>query len=225
MIDKMNRLEKLALSSAVSGAVFNVFLFGVGATLATATAGPLLYVRGGAAVLQATAFDLVAIATITGMRQGRNSRWSKATAAMSAIVSMLIALDVAGVWQQPWLHAANALIVLMFMFHLLAPRQLDSDERQKMTRLEQVVADLEQVVAERDSLLASIGQELAATRAELTRRPPPMTVEVIRVASHEITWEQMKALADIFRRAETISLSTIRRRVAELTAPMTEETH
>jgi hypothetical protein len=62
MIDKMNKLEKIALTSAVSGAVFNVFLYGIGATLATATTGNLFYARVIAAILQAAAFDLVAIA-------------------------------------------------------------------------------------------------------------------------------------------------------------------
>jgi hypothetical protein len=119
--DKMTRLEKIALTSAVSGAVFNVFLFGVGATLADAESGLLLYVRALAAVVQAAAFDLVAIATVMGMRHGRRSHWSLMTAASAALVSALIALDVAGVWSQPWLHAANALIVLAFTLHLLTP--------------------------------------------------------------------------------------------------------
>lgn len=122
MKDKMTRLEKAALTSAVSGAVFNVFLFGIGATLETAGRGSDLFVaRIIAAILQAAAFDLVAIAVVMGMRNGRRSRWSMATAIASALVSAAIALDVAGVMAMPWLHAANALIVLAFTLHLLTP--------------------------------------------------------------------------------------------------------
>jgi hypothetical protein len=75
----------------------------------------------------------------------------------------------------------------------------------------------------RDSLVASLQAELTAARHELTRRPPPVTVEVVRVARFELTWPQLEQLARMLRQSETLSLSTIRRRVAELAEPMTEE--
>src|SRR5262245_52713607 len=108
MKHRMTRLDKVALSAAVSGAVFNVFLYGIGATLADARMdwAILFYLRAAAAVLQASAFDLVAIATVMGMYRGQRSRWSMSTAIDAALVSVFIALDVAGVWPQPWLHAA-----------------------------------------------------------------------------------------------------------------------
>lgn len=234
-VHAMSRLEKIALTSAVSGAVFNVFLFGIGATLATASAGPLFYVRALAAVLQAAAFDLVAIATVMGMRSGRRSAWSLLTAVMAALVSMLIALDVAGVWAQPWLHAANALIVLTFTLHLLAPPKLDADERQMLTRLGNELADRDnelagvwQLVAERDSELAAARQAVAEeqrraadVRRELAARPAPETIEVVYVAAARLTWRQMEMLAVDFRQLETISQSTIRRRVAAMVPLLT----
>lgn len=224
MKEHMSRLEKIALTSAVSGAVFNVFLFGIGATLATASSGPLFYVRALAAVLQAAAFDLVAIATVMGMRAGRRSAWSLLTALTAALVSMLIALDVAGVWAQPWLHAANALIVLTFTLHLLTPPKLDADERQHLARLGSELAEVRQVVADRETELATTRQLLADARRELATRPPPEVVEVVYVAKHRLTWQQLEQVAAALRQLESISMTTIRRHVAALAAPIESET-
>jgi len=230
IVDKMTRLEKIALTSAVSGAVFNVFLFGVGATLADAESGVLLVIRALAAVVQAAAFDLVAIATVMGMRHGRRSVWSFLTAAAAALVSALIALDVAGVWAQPWLHAANALIVLAFTLHLLTPPRLDADERQMLARITAELAVARQDVAERDKALASRADELAdvrkqaaTLRRELAARPEPETTEVVYVAKGRLTWQQMEQLARQWRQLDSISQTTIRRQVAALAAPAVEE--
>lgn len=156
-MNHMTRLEKIALTSAVSGAIFNVFLFGIGSTLADATSGPLFWLRALAAVLQAAAFDLVAIATVSGMYRGRRSGWSMLTAITAAAVSILIALDVAGVWRQPWLHAANALIVLVFTLHLLAP-QRSNRARQYRATVRRLCAALRQERATADQLAARLRQ-------------------------------------------------------------------
>jgi len=223
IVDKMTKLEKVALSSAVSGAVFNVFLFGIGATLATAQTGTLFYVRVAAAILQAAAFDLVAIATVMGMRHGRRSQWSMATAGASAFVSAAIALDVAGVMTMPWLHAANALIVLAFTLHLLTPPQIDSDDRARLTRLDSEVAAARQELTETEQLLTAERQNMTALRRELAARPEPETVEVVYVARHRLTWTQVEQFAYAVRQLDSISQSTIRRRVAALTDPATEQ--
>jgi pimeloyl-ACP methyl ester carboxylesterase len=232
MIDKMKGLEKLALTSAVSGAVFNVFLYGIGATLDNATDGWLFYARVIAAILQAAAFDLVAIATVMGMRQGRRGKWSMATAVASALVSAAIALDVAGVLAMPWLHAANALIVLAFTLHLLTPRKSTrtSELRRLVGRLvtatrqaRQERDSVRQALTGRDSLVASLQAELTAARHELTRRPPPVTVEVVRVARFELTWDEIEVALTELKRRNAFSLSSFRREVARLAAPMTEE--
>ena len=231
MTDKhMSRLEKLALTSAVSGAVFNVFLFGIGATLDTASTGPLFLARAVAAVLQAAAFDLVAIATVMGMRGGRRSIWSLLTATTAALVSMLIALDVAGVWAQPWLHAANALIVLTFTLHLLTPPKLDADERHRLARLGSDLAEARQVMADRETELATTRQLLAderrrvtEARRELANRPPPEVVELVYVAKFRLTWQQLEQAVAAMRQLESVSLTTIRRQVAALAAPIEQE--
>ena len=213
-MNHMTRLEKIALTSAAAGAIFNVFLFGIGSTLADATTGPLFYARAVAAVLQAAAFDLVAIATVSGMYRGRRSHWSMLTAVTAAAVSILIALDVAGVWHQPWLHAANALIVLVFTLHLLAPARLDVDERQRLARLDTEATELRQALTDRDNALAAERKAAAALRRELTARPPAETVEVVFVAKHRLTWQQLEIAVTELRQLDSISQSTIRRRVA-----------
>jgi hypothetical protein len=164
MKDKMTRLDKIALTSAVSGAVFNVFLFGIGATLAEAVQGsPLFYWRVIAAILQAAAFDLVAIATVSGMYRGKRSAWSMLTAVTAAGVSILIALDVAGVWSQPWLHAANALIVLVFTLHLLAPRK-SSRANQLRAIVRRLCAIVRHERATTDQLAVQLRQALERVR-------------------------------------------------------------
>lgn len=239
--DKMTRLEKAALASAVAGAVFNVFLYGIGASLRDAPMGmSLLFgVRLLASLLTAASFDLVAVATVMGMREGRRSTWSWGTAVSAAGVSAFIALDVAGVWAQPWLHAANALIVLAFTLHLLTPRRSSRGqqlrrlvrrlaaavraERQKLASAwqdlagaRQAVADLRQELAERDNALALARQELAS-------RPAPLKIDAVRVVRFELTWDQLWQLILLVRQAETISLTSVRRRVAEIAGPMAKE--
>lgn len=186
--DKMGWLEKVALTSAASGAVFNVFLFGIGANLAIAGKGSDLYaLRVGAAVLQAAAFDLVAIATVMGMRDGRRSRWSMLTAIASALVSAAIALDVAGVLGMPWLHAANALIVLAFTLHLLAPvRERRAPQLRRLVR--RLCATLRHERATSDQLADQLRQTLERVR-QLESQPrqiEPQEVIVIGETNYSV---------------------------------------
>lgn len=144
---QMTILEKTALISASVGAVFYVGLHSAGATLADATEGPLYVIRVIASVVQAGSFDLVAIATVIGMRAGRRSYWSHLTAWSAAIISAVIALDVSGYGPFAWLHSANALIVLFFMLHLASPIQRSEVARQlrRFRRMARLVRDSRQV--------------------------------------------------------------------------------
>lgn len=215
MIDKMNKLEKLALTSAVSGAVFNVFLYGIGKTLDTASAGPLFYVRVIAAILQAAAFDLVAIATVMGMRQGRRGRWSMATAVASAGVSAAIALDVAGVLAMPWLHAANALIVLAFTLHLLTPRK-SGRTRQLRATVRRLCVTVRQERATADQLAVQLRQALEHVRRLEAQPRQQTTIEILNVSGRELSVRQLA-------RALDVPESTLRRKVAQLPAPVAQE--
>ena len=208
MKDKMTRLEKVAITSAVSGAVFNVFLFGIGATLATATNGPLLYVRVGAAILQAAAFDLVAIATVMGMRNGRRSRWSMATAIASALVSAAIALDVAGVMAMPWLHAANALIVLAFTMHLLAPpKEGRAPQLRRLVR--RLCAILRRERATADQLAAQLRQMHERVRYLESQPRQIEPQEVIVIGERPFSARHIAKITDT-------PLTTLRRQLAQI---------
>lgn len=208
-MDKMTKLDKTALSSAVSGAVFNVFLYGIGATLASAGEGSNLYIiRIIAAILQAAAFDLVAIATVMGMRAGRRSRWSMLTAVASALVSAAIALDVAGVLAMPWLHAANALIVLAFTLHLLTPpRAKRAPQLRRLVR--RLCATLRQERATADQLAAQLRQAIDQVR-QLEAQPRQLeTAEVIVIGERQYSLRQ---IARITGTAPT----TLRRQLAQV---------
>jgi len=208
-MNTMTKLEKIARTSAVSGAVFNVFLYGIGATLHEARPGsPLFYLRMLAAVLQATAFDLVAIATVTGMYHGKRSQWSMLTAITAAAVSILIALDVAGVWAQPWLHAANALIVLVFTLHLLAPRKT-SRARQLRATVRRLCAAVRQERATTDQLAVQLRQALERVR-QLEQQPRQIEAqEVIVINDRQLSVRQLATIVDIPQ-------TTLRRRLAQL---------
>jgi len=208
---KMTGLEKVALTSAVSGAVFNVFLYGIGASLATAQGGWLFILRVVAAILQAAAFDLVAIATVMGRQYGRWNNWSWATAIASAFVSALIALDVAGVLAQPWLHAANALIVLAFTLHLLAPqRAMPAPRARQLRRLvRRLCARLRQERATSDGLARQLRQAHEDLR-RLEAAPRQVEAqEVIIISERQFSLRQIAQLTDT-------PLTTLRRRVAQI---------
>lgn len=231
-MDRMTRLEKIALGSAAIGSVFNVFLFAIGSTLGDAAPGSwLFWLRVAAGVLQAAAFDLVAIATVLGQRAGRRSKWGPITAVAGAGVGALIALDVAGVWRQPWLHAAYSLIVLTFMLHLAAPRitarvkQLRRLARRliKLLRSErQALATSRQEMAALEQMLAACRQGELELRRELASRPPAEQIEVIYVARHRLTWQELEQLFLTLRQVDRLSLTTLRRKVAELAGPVAE---
>ena len=208
-MDKMSKLEKMALSSAVSGAVFNGFLYGIGATLAAAGQGtPLFIVRVGAAILQAAAFDLVAIATVMGMRHGRRGPWSMGTAVASALVSAAIALDVAGVLAMPWLHAMNALIVLAFTLHLLTPpKEQRAPQLRRLVR--RLCATLRHERATTDQLAVQLRQTLERVR-QLEAQPRQIeTAEVIVIGERQYS---VRRIAQITGMAPT----TLRRQLAQI---------
>jgi len=219
MRDTMTKLEKAAITSAVSGTIFNVFLFSVGATLADATGNTwLFYLRGLAAVIQAAEFDLVAIATVMGMRAGRRSGWSYATAGAASLVAALIALDVAAVWHQPWLHAANALIVLAFTLHLLTPRAVPQTPRAYQLRaiVRRLCAIVRHERATVDQLTTLLHQaQLRMSQMEDAARQS-VPVEVIVIGERQLSLRQLSAATDI-------PLTTLRRRVAALAGPATGE--
>ena len=143
--DRLSRLEKSTLLALGAGNAFNILLFAMGLTLSDATGGPWLWVRGAFAVIQFVAFDLTVVATVQAMRDGRRSRWAGLTVAVAALAAILIALDVS-TWRMPFVHAAYAVVLPLFMLHLAAVRQGVTHELQGVARrasaAEQEVAEL-----------------------------------------------------------------------------------
>lgn len=120
MTDKLSDLEKTALGSLAAGNAFNILLFAMGATLQDATVGGWYSVRALFAIVQFVAFDLTIIATVQAMRDGRRSRWGGATVFAAALAAGLIGIDVS-TYRMPFLHAAYAVVLPLFMMHLAQP--------------------------------------------------------------------------------------------------------
>jgi len=136
-MDKLTKLEKVALISLGAGSAFNILLFAMGMTLDEAKSGPWYIIRGVFAVVWFIAFDLTTIATVQAMRDGRRSGWAGATVACSALAAALIGLDVS-IIRLPALHAANAIVLPLFMLHLASPRRTGTSDAPHITQAVQV---------------------------------------------------------------------------------------
>lgn len=78
------------------------------------------------AIAAGVALDLIVVTTTMGRRQGRESRWSHATAFGAFMCSALIALNVYGAipWiPEGWLHIAFPLEVWLYCQHLATPKR------------------------------------------------------------------------------------------------------
>ena len=121
MRDTLTRLEKAALVTLAAGNAFNILLFAMGATLADARVGWWLLIRAVFAVVQFVAFDLTIVTTVQAMRDGRRSKWGGATVFVAALAAVAIGVDVS-TWRMPFLHAAYAVVLPLFMMHLAQPK-------------------------------------------------------------------------------------------------------
>lgn len=216
MIDHLSRLEKLALTTSMAGAVFNVFVWYIGASQPAADWEALYILRIAAGAITAVSFDLVCVVTTMGRRDGRRSAWSWLTALAAAAASALIALDVAARYDWTWLHAANPIIVFLFMQHLAAPRaQTRATRSQTRARLARrlwrlrtearstrearaQLAASDVMLAEARGQLASIQAEIGPMRERLARSEPAAanlgrTVEELR--------DQLRAAREDARRS------------------------
>lgn len=115
---EITKLEKAALITTGAAAAFKTLLWSLEANI-DSTESYIVWLRIVFAVLSFVAFDLVIVAVV--MRGW--SRSGAATVAVAAIVSALIALDVARVWPDPALHAAPAATLAIFAVHLMLSRR------------------------------------------------------------------------------------------------------
>lgn len=91
---------------------------------------------------------------------------------------------------------------------------------QRVATAEQTLAATRQALAARDKELAGIRDALSATQQELTRRPPPEEIDVVYVARYRLTWQQLEHAVRQLATEDGLSLTTIRRRVADVGSPI-----
>lgn len=95
-------------------------------------------------------------------------------------------------------------------------RRMRGKSRQVVAHLATDLAAARQAVATQQRRAAELERDLAAARRELASRPPPEEVEVVYVARYRLTWQQLEQVVRRLAAENGVSLTTIRRRVAEL---------
>lgn len=117
----LTTLDKAALITLAAGVAFKLLLHNVGATLET-TAWWFDGLRWVFGLVAFVAFDLVVLAVIVDGRRNPPDVRSYLALGGATLAAALIGLDVAGVWRQPWMQAAQAVLMLLFGVHLMRPR-------------------------------------------------------------------------------------------------------
>ena len=146
-------LQKAALITTGAAAAFKILLWSLGASIDAADSW-IVALRVIFAALSFVGFDLVLVAIVVDQRRYGATWDGIAAAGAAAIISALIALDVARVVDWPVLHGAPAALLLLFAVHLMLPRRWSR------------AAELRRLVRR---LITLVRQERAA-RAELARR-------------------------------------------------------
>ena len=101
-------------------------------------------------------------------------------------------------------------------FWLAAHWQSLNSAEQRVNTAEHARALAEQYVKDYEQRVNSAEQVATRLRQELSTRPAPLTIEVVRVARYQLTYEQLATLAGA-------SVSTIRRRLPELVNTIEQE--
>lgn len=117
----LTALDKAALVTLAAGVAFKLLLHNVGATLET-DAWWFDGLRWFFGAIAFVAFDLVVLAVIIDGRRNPPDLRSYLALGGATLAAALIGLDVAGVWRQPWMQAAQAVLMLLFGVHLMRPR-------------------------------------------------------------------------------------------------------
>jgi hypothetical protein len=169
MMEPITKLEKSALITTGAAAAFKTLLWSLEATI-DSTDPWIAGLRVTFAVLSFVAFDLVIVAVV--MRGW--SRSGAATVAVAAVVSALIALDVAKVWPDPALHAAPAVTLATFAVHLMLSRR---------TPAAVLAAEAALAAADQDAraAVAALESELSAARAALAAAPSAQATAAVQV--------------------------------------------
>jgi hypothetical protein len=153
----LTTLDKAALITLAAGVAFKLLLHNVGATLET-TAWWFDGLRWVFGLVAFVAFDLVVLAVIVDGRRNPPDVRSYLALGGATLAAALIGLDVAGVWRQPWMQAAQAVLMLLFGVHLMRPRLFAS-----------VQAECARLTAECAALVVSV-QAAHDERTQLAQR-------------------------------------------------------
>lgn len=166
MTDKLTKLEKTTLALLGAGNAFNVLVFGLGVKLSAITpdAGPLWGWRVVFAWLAFLAFDLTAVVTIMGFRDGRRGAWAELAALGAMLSGILIAVDVAYGAGWAWLHAMPIVVLYLFGRHLATPRV-----GTRAADYQRATAQAEQRAAQAEAQVADLGARVAHAEAEAAR--------------------------------------------------------
>lgn len=172
----ISNLDKAALITTGAAAAFKVLLWSLSLSL-TSSDPAVGVLRVVFAVLSFVAFDLVLYAVVVDQRRYGRSGWSLLAAAGAAVVSALIALDVARVWPLDGLHAAPAIMLLLFVLHLVLPhRTLPQGDASGTAPPQQVTPAITQAVqvnVAASALPATIPAYIIARAAELPHLSAP----------------------------------------------------
>ena len=212
----ITKLEKAALITTGAAAAFKTLLWSLEASL-DSTDPNIVMLRVLFAVISFVAFDLVIVAV--AMRGW--SRSGAVTVAVAALVSALIALDVAKVWPAPALHAAPAVTLAVFTLHLMLVNRTPAAPPALQAALDAARAALAAAEAERDDARAAAH---AASAAPITQAVQvnvaspaalPRTIPAFIVAraaemgglSQAAIAAELGTNADVVRRALTTAVS------------------
>lgn len=185
MTDKLHSWEKWPIIAVFIAQGLYVFVWYAGQRMPGLVTAflPWLYVLGGLAAWGA--IDGAMIATVTGMRQGRRSRWSVAAIVITATFGAGLALDLYGALPVAanWLHAGFALTIVSYLMHLATPpasetpaqlkaalndaatraAQAETEAAQLRNELEQVRNDVD--TARNEGATAAAASDAAAAQA------------------------------------------------------------
>jgi hypothetical protein len=181
----LTALQKSALITTGAAAAFKILLWSLGLSLHST--GPLAWdvdilavVRVIFALLSFVAFDLVLVSVVIDART-HGFAWPGALAALgAAVVSGMIALQVADVYDLPALHVGPAVTMLLYAAHLMLGPQSNQGDGIAMPQPEQVVPQpmplIEQhfhVPPQPLQLPRTVSEFIAARAAELPDLSPP----------------------------------------------------
>lgn len=182
-------LDKLALFTTGAGAAGKVLLWGLGVSLTGARpewATAILWLFAG---LSFVAFDLVLGSIVVDARRHGLRLTGLLAVAGAALVSALIALEVAGVVDWPALHAAPAVTLLLYALHLMwpypamvaAPAQATVAEPQPTAAPATATAAV-QVNVTTGATGARTVPEFIAHRAAELQLPPPQLASLLETS-------------------------------------------